>query len=144
MDEIYHHALKLLRRRDYTVKQLRQKLEAKLGPVPDDVITQLVNKRFLDDRRVAENLVRKRAGSHPARVREELKTAGVDRDLIEAVIANMDWPSLQDALKARMADWRLRAPLPKRDVIRLFRALSRLGYSEDELREELAQLHEEY
>ena len=31
MNEIYHHALKLLRRKDYTKQQLLEKLEAKFG-----------------------------------------------------------------------------------------------------------------
>ena len=49
MNEIYHHALKLLRRKDYTQKQLREKLEEKFGNVPDEITQQLLAKRFLDD-----------------------------------------------------------------------------------------------
>ena len=56
----------------------------------------------------------------------------------------MNWPSLRDVLKAKIAGWRLHAPLQRRDAARLFRALSRLGYSEEEIREELEQqLHEQ-
>ena len=55
MNEIYHHALKLLRRKDYTQKQLREKLEEKFGAVPDDVTRQLLAKRFLNDQRYADN-----------------------------------------------------------------------------------------
>jgi SOS response regulatory protein OraA/RecX len=140
---IYHEALKLLRRRDYTVKQLRQRLEAKFRKVPEDVLSELVARKFLDDRRFAENMVARRSGYHPARVREELQTAGVDAEIIERVMADVIEPSLPGALKAKMADWRLRAPLQRREMARLFRALSRLGYPEDEIREELEQLHEQ-
>jgi hypothetical protein len=38
---------------------------------------------------------------------------------------------------------RLRAPLEKREAARLFRLLSRMGYPEDDIREELEQLHEQ-
>ena len=56
MNEIYHHALKLLRRKDYTQKQLREKLEEKFGEVPEDIIAQLLEKRYLNDQRYADKL----------------------------------------------------------------------------------------
>ena len=99
MDDMYHHALKLLSMRDYTAAQLREKLEKKFG-------------------RVDENLIA-----------EELGTA--------------ERPSLREVLNATMIDCKLRAPLHPRDAARLFRALSRLGYQEDAIREELEPLHEQ-
>jgi SOS response regulatory protein OraA/RecX len=143
VNEIYHHALKLLRTRDHSTQQLIEKLRAKFGSVPPEVLTELRARHFLDDRRFAENLVRKRSGSHRDRVREELAAAGLDSEIIDSALANAEWPSLRDVLKAKMADSRLRAPLQRREVARLFRALSRLGYSEEELREELEQLHDQ-
>jgi len=38
-----------------------------------------------------------------------------------------------------MNDWKLRAPLQSRDAARLYRALVRLGYDEDAIREEIEQ-----
>lgn len=143
MDEIYHHALKLLRRRDYTVFQLRQRLAIKFGEVPQETIETLLKKRFLDDRRFASNFVIKRGDSHPSLVREELLVAGVSTDIIDEALAIKDWPSLQDVLRAKMIDWKLQPPIPRREAARLFRALARLGYSEDEIREELEPLHEQ-
>jgi regulatory protein len=143
VDEIYHHALKLLRRRDYTEKQLREKLADKFDDVPSEVFSMLQARRFLDDRRYAENFVAKHADTHPARVREMLAEAGVPRETIDLAVTTVNWPSLRDVLKAKMLDWRFAPPLERREAARLFRALSRLGYSEDELREELEQLHEQ-
>jgi regulatory protein len=143
VDEIYHHALKLLRRRDYTEKQLREKLADKFDDVPSEVFSMLQARRFLDDRRYAENFVAKHADTHPARVREMLAEAGVPRETIDLALSTVNWPSLRDVLKAKMFDWRFAPPLERREAARLFRALSRLGYSEDELREELEQLHEQ-
>ena len=143
MDEIYHRALKLLRRRDYTIRQLRERLAEKSGEVPQETIETLLKKRFLDDGRFAFNLAAKRRDSHPSLVREELAQAGVSTEIIDRAIADRDWPSLQDVLRAKMIDWNLHAPIHRRQAARLFRALARLGYSEDEIREELEQLHEQ-
>ena len=143
MNEIYHYALKLLQRRDYTQKQLRKKLETKFGDIPEEVFSLLLTRRFLDDRRYAENFVTKHADSHPEQVKTLLEEAGIPRETIAAATSAVNWPSLRDVLKAKMTDWRLHAPLQRRDAARLFRALSRLGYSEDEIREELEPLHEQ-
>ena len=143
MNKIYHHALKLLRRKDYTKQQLLVKLEAKFGKVPEDVTETLLQKRFLDDRRYAENFVAKHADSHPDWVRQSLEEAGVGQEAIDHAVATSHWPSLRDVLKAKMLIWRLRPPLERRDVARLFRLLSRLGYPEEDIREELEQFHEQ-
>jgi SOS response regulatory protein OraA/RecX len=51
VDEIYLYALKLLRARDYSVADIRRRLETKFGSVPQTVIDQLLKKNFLNDRR---------------------------------------------------------------------------------------------
>lgn len=143
MNEIYHHALKLLRRRDYTQKQLQERLEERFGTVPEEIPWRLRANKFLDDRRYAGNFVAKHPDAHPDRIREQLREAGVEAGIIDEAIGGVDWPSLRSVLKAKMTDWRLTGPLQKRDAVRLFRVLSRLGYPEDEIREELEQLHEQ-
>lgn len=143
MEEIYHHALKLLRRKDHTRRQLQEKLYARFGAIPDSIVEQLLTKRFLDDRRYAENFVAKHGDRHPSWVRAALEDAGVDRETTSVAIDNWTWPSLRDVLKAKMLDWRLRPPLNRRDVARLFRLLGRLGYPEEDIREELEQFHEQ-
>jgi SOS response regulatory protein OraA/RecX len=143
VEEIYHHALKLLRRKDYTRQQLQKKLEERFGIVPDSIAEGLLTKRFLDDRRFAENFVARHADSHPSWVRAALEEAGVDSETANFVVDGWTWPSLQDVLKAKMQDWRLRPPLDRRDVARLFRLLGRLGYPEEDIREELEQFHEQ-
>ena len=147
MDEIYQHAVKLLRRRDYTVGQMRRTLGERFGNVPepiiDRLIERLIERRFLDDRRFAENVVSRRDDAHPSKVLADLVQAGVAREIARQAIDARSWPSLQDVLKAKMNAWHLRPPLERRETARLFRALSRLGYEEEEIREELEQLHEQ-
>jgi regulatory protein len=140
MDEIYHYALKLLKGRDFTVSQLIQKLEAKFGEAPPEIIEQLLQKKFLNDRRFAQNYVEKRKHRGAAQLREELAARGVPAEITEEILAGTGWPSLHEALAAKMNDWRLRPPLAPRDTARLFRALFRLGYDEDAIREEIEQL----
>ena len=143
MEEILSYALKLLRGRDYTVIRLREKLATKFGSVTEETIDHLLKRKFLNDRRFAENYVRKRKERGAAVLREELAARGVPAPLIEETLDATDWPSLREALAAKMDDWKLRAPLQPRDAARLFRALLRLGYDEDAIREEIEQLHEQ-
>ena len=140
MDEIYSFALKLLRNRDYTVAGLSEKLEAKFGTAPTEIIEQLIQKRFLNDRRFAQNYAAKSVHRGAAQVREELVAKGIPADLAEEILTETDWPSLHEALAARMKIWKLHPPLKPRDMARLFRALFRLGYDEDAIREEIERL----
>jgi len=142
MNEIYAYALKLLRGRDYTISKLSGKLEAKFGSVPPEVIEQLQEKNFLNDRRFAENYIAKRKSRGSQQVREELAALGISAKLAEEIISHIEWPSLQDALTAKMRDWNLRPPLQPRDASRLFKTLLRLGYDEDAIREELEQIEQ--
>ena len=142
MNEIYFHALKLLKARDYTVAGLSEKLEAKFGETPAEVIQQLLQKKFLNDRRFAENYVAARKDRGAPQLREELLARGVSEELAGEILSRTEWPSLHDALTAKMNDWHLRSPLQSRDAARLFRALFRIGYDEDAIREEIEQIND--
>jgi SOS response regulatory protein OraA/RecX len=143
VNEMYVYALKLLGGRDYTVQTIREKLALRFGRVPEEVITQLCSKNFLNDRRFAQNYVARRKDRGRVSLREELIARGVASDLADEILSQTDWPSLREAAAAKMKDLKLRAPLQSRDAARLFRALARLGYDEDAIREEIDQLHEQ-
>ena len=143
MNEIFNHAVKLLARRDFSVARLMEKLRAKFGDVPDDVIAQLSAKRFLNDRRFTEEYVRRRKKVGIARLRQELEAQGIAPALREEILGETEWASLRSALAGKMVDWNLHPPLNSRDAARLFRGLARLGYEEEAIREEIEQLHEQ-
>ena len=143
MNEIYIYALKLLKKRDYTVSELCKKLEGNFHTIPAGLIDQLTEKNFLSDRRFAENYVRKRINRGPRALRDELLARGVAEDLVDEILKQADWPSLREVLTAKMNDWKLRAPLQSRDAARLYRALVRLGYDEDTIREEIEETNEQ-
>ena len=143
VDEIYAHALKLLRMRDYTIAELHKKLEAKFGSAPQAVFDVLIQKKFLNDRRFAENYVARRRDRGVFLLRQELIDKGVDAEIADEILSNADFPSLKQAVADKMADWKLRVPLQSRDAARLFRALVRLGYDEDAIREEIDQINDQ-
>jgi regulatory protein len=142
VDEIYAHALKLLRMRDYTIAELQKKLQSKYGVVPEAVLDLLIQKKFLNDRRFTENYVTRRKDRGVSLLRQELINKGVDTDIVDEILSNAEFPSLKEAVAAKMNDWKLRVPLQSRDAARLFRALVSLGYDEDAIREEINQVRE--
>jgi len=142
-DEIFHHAVKLLAARDYSVFRIKEKLLKRFGQIPDDVIQRLIAKRYLNDRCYDENYVLGSKKRGARRLRNELIARGIDESLADEVVSKLDLPSLHDAMTAKMVDWNLRAPLQRGDAARLFRALARLGYEEDAIREEINQVHEQ-
>ena len=137
VDEIYAYALKLLKGHDYSVFTLSNKLEGRFGTAPEPVLDLLLRKNFLNDRRFAQNHIERRRDKGPAQLREELLARGIAAELADEILSQADWPSLHEALNVKMKDWKLRAPLQSRDAARLFRALQRLGFDEDAIREEI-------
>ena len=137
VDEIYAHALKLLRSRDHTVADLRHKLEAKFGTAPQEVFDWLSQKNFLNDRRFAENYVERRKSRGSSLLRQELIAKGISATVADEILSRAEFPSLKQALIAKIDSLRLRVPLQSRDAARLFRTLLRLGYDEDAIREEI-------
>ena len=143
MNEIYRYALGLLKNRDYTVAGLRKKLAAKFEDVPEEVFAELISRNFLNDVRFSENYVSKRLARGKVALQSELAARGVSAKTVEEVLSRTEWPSLREALAAKMNVWKLRVPLQSRDAARLYRALVRLGYDEDAIREEIEQIHEQ-
>jgi SOS response regulatory protein OraA/RecX len=141
--EIFKYAVKLLGQRDYSIARLREKIESKFGQVPEETIEQLIAKRFLNDRRFAENHVSRHKKRGKVQLKQELLARGIREETADEVLAGTDWLSLTAALKAKMDVWHLRVPLQPGDAARLFRAMARLGYEEDAIREEIEQLSHE-
>jgi SOS response regulatory protein OraA/RecX len=143
VNEIYRYALGLLKNRDYTVAGLRKKLAAKFEDVPEEVVAELISRNFLNDVRFSENYVSNRLARGKVALHSELAARGVSAKTVEEVLSRTEWPSLREALAAKMNVWKLRVPLQSRDAARLYRALVRLGYDEDAIREEIEQIHEQ-
>lgn len=87
-------ALGLLTRREHSRKELTRKLGARGVSVDEAVaaVERLAGEGWQDDARFAEVLVRSRAGAGygPIRIRAELGTHGLDRELIASALEAYD------------------------------------------------------
>ncbi len=90
--EILNYALRLLNRRDYPEKEIREKLIKKFGDKEtqgiEALITYLKEKRFVDDERYSENYAyfKLKRGYGKRRIEHELKNKGIDEKLIQNAI----------------------------------------------------------
>ncbi len=88
--ELLNYALRLLNRKDYTEKEIRDKLlkKSQSGDEIDEVIEYLKEKRFIDDVRYAQNYLyfRLKRGYGKRRVAHELLKKGIAEDLIDGVL----------------------------------------------------------
>jgi regulatory protein len=88
-------ALKLLAGREYSRLELERKLAAK-EPQPDPgevrrALDELQAKGFLDEQRVLESIVHRRAGRVGAgRIRQELQAKGIDAERVAVAVASLN------------------------------------------------------
>ena len=92
-DTAQEAALRALRHRDLSVRELEERLRAHGYPEPerDEAIDALVRTGLLDDTRFAESRARVLAGrgSGDALIRNDLARAGVDADVVESALVTL-------------------------------------------------------
>jgi regulatory protein len=129
-------ALALLGRREYASGELASALIRKgyAAEMVTEVVAELAGEHLLDDARYAESLVRQLAGrgQGPARIRQELREAGLPEEQVTTVIeAGPDWGELAGEVRRRKfgagrpVDWPERA--------RQMRFLQYRGFSKDHI-----------
>ena len=93
-------AVSLLAQREYSRQELRDKLKAE-DASPEEVeqaLAQLAAKGLVDDTRVVETLVNRRAGKLGAsRLRQELQAKGVSAELVAETMADLKCTELARA-----------------------------------------------
>jgi regulatory protein len=94
-DDVRKDALKMLERKDYTERKLRDKLIKKgfSQLVIDDAMRWLRQKKFIDDRRFAENLVffKQKKGYGKKRIMSDLFLRGVDENIAQDAVGGIDF-----------------------------------------------------
>jgi regulatory protein len=130
-------ALGLLVRREHSRKELTRELTAR-GVEADDakaVVARMTAEGWQDDARFAELLVRSRAsnGYGPLRIRAELGTHGLDRDIVAAAMDayDGDWAENARDLARRRFPGRLDDRAIQRKAADF---LLRRGFSGDQVR----------
>jgi len=86
-------ALKLLAAREYSRQELERKLAAK-EPDPGEIrqaLDELQARGFLDEQRVVDSILHRRAGRIGAgRIRQELQAKGIDAERVAVAVASLN------------------------------------------------------
>ncbi len=146
-------ALKLLAQRDHSAHQLRVKLrqktqkqrdrfpEGNIAQAIEAVIADLTSKHYLDDRRFAAALARRRQSSRHhgvLRIRRDLKQRGIDGKIADSAL--LELPDSAAAMEAALRSYIARRGEPSRieDLQPIYRFLVRLGHAPSEVRRHLS------
>jgi regulatory protein len=127
-------ALALLTRREYASAELAAALSRKgyATQVVQEVVAALAGENLVDDTRYAESLVRMLVGrgQGPARIRQELRAAGLaDAQIAAALDSGPDWQALAAEVRRRKFGAQLPREWPER--ARQMRFLQYRGFSGD-------------
>jgi len=133
-------AAALLARRDYSSAGLRQRLVSQGfdALAVQQVLEELIERRYLDDERYAAQYVSYHAGrGHgPRRIGRDLAAEGLSEELIAAALASIeDWCALARELRIRR--FGLAAPASWPEQARQARFLLYRGFSNDHIRSAL-------
>ena len=138
-DDLYQEAIKLLAKRDYS----RQELATRLSTLVSDqgrveaVINKLDEQGYLDDRGVADNILRQglKIQHGPIRLRLSLRQKGIEQVVIDDALWDMtvDWLGMARTIRRRQ--FGLTAPLDEKSKAKLVRHLQHCGHSMDVIRE---------
>ncbi|WP_432471935.1 regulatory protein RecX [Amphritea sp. HPY] len=129
-------ALYLLSRREYSRKELTEKLAKKSESIGlDNVLNELVQSGYQSDRRFTESFIRMRIGQGHGliRIRFDLQRKGIQSEMIEQVLESMepDWFELAQELYRRKYRTALAANDYK-DKAKRIRYMSQRGFSMDQ------------
>ena len=137
-------ALKLLGAREHSRAELERKLAAH-ETTPGElarVLDELQARGFINERRVAESVVHRRAPRLGlARVRQELQAKGVSQDVLLDTVAQLKATELQRAREV----WRRKfgaAPADRADYARQAHFLQQHGFATDIIRKVLKEQQE--
>jgi regulatory protein len=144
MISLRQRAIRLLAQREHTRLELQRKLSVHgAADEIDTVLAELEITQLQSDARFAEAYVRSHAPRlGAARLRQTLRTKGVDAELIDAQLSN---ESLPDELERARALWVRKfvlAPVDSKEWARQARFLQSRGFSADLIRRLLKELPE--
>ena len=136
MKELRQKALKLLARREHSRAELARKL-APLGTTEEiaTLLAELERTKLLSDARVAEAYLRSHSQRFGiARLRQGLRTKGIEGELAERQLAAADFPEELDRARALWGRKFGAAPADRREWARQARFLQARGFSTDVIR----------
>ena len=138
----YNYAVSLLSRRDHTVKEINDKLKQKgYGQYASAAVLKLSEQGYLSDERFARMYVRELINLRKygkKRIIQELMRKGVNRDIIDDVLSEAEFPDnrLREIIERKY----MRFLDTEKGVQKTVNALLRLGYSYGEIRNALKEI----
>ena len=150
-EALYDYAVRTLARRSLTVTELRERLVRRAARSPDvnAVIGRLRKANYLDDARLAESYAHFRRdyeGLGRQRVLRELSRRGVDKTVAREAVAESYTESDEPELIRRFLERKVPQATPstpvddRKQLVRLYRALIRAGFSSGRIVEVLREL----
>ena len=142
---------KLLLAKDYTERQLREKLENDGYPeeIIEKTVAQLKKEKYLDDARYAENFIYFRAKEKSkSRLFMDLASRGVSRDEAESIYERLlDAGDIDEEEEAALRFLKKKhvnpSDLEYEEREKLFASMMRKGFSYDSVKRALKQMEEE-
>lgn len=139
-------ALHLLEYRSHTRQELLDKLLRNYErEICEDVVQRLEEIGLINDEDYARRAAATMLGAKhygEMRVRQELLRRGIERELVETVLEELDWDPHQELYELVQAKY-LRLCVDEKGIRRATNALLRLGYSYSQVRDVLRELMEE-
>ena len=138
----YNYAVSLLSRRDHTVKEINDKLKQKgYGQYASAAVLKLSEQGYLSDERFARMYVRELINLRKygkKRIIQELMRKGVNRDIIDDVLSEAEFPDnrLREIIERKY----MRFLDTEKGVQKTVNSLLRLGYSYGEIRNALKEI----
>ena len=139
------YALYLLELRDRSVAEIKRKMTEK--EYPEEEITKtlqfLTEKNFLDDERFTENYIKQLQlrSQGVYKIRNHLRKFGLDRELVEEKLKNIDNDSEYETAKELAQNWLKKKNVPpEKKYDKLGRFLIGRGYSIDNTKKILEEL----
>ncbi|MCV6588127.1 MAG: recombination regulator RecX [Marinobacterium sp.] len=135
--EIRNRIFRLLGRREYSLKELHQKLGVgHPSAMIDEVLTQMVAEGYQSDRRFCEVYLRNRVGQYYGlnRVRQDMRQKGIAASMLTEVLEEQapDWYEL--ALQARLRRFPEPDRTDRKQGAKILRHLLQRGFNMDEAR----------
>jgi regulatory protein len=139
LNHAFDYAVSLLARRDYSSKELKQKLKLRgyIEHAYEVVVDDLVSMNKVNDERYGQNFVayRARRGHGPARIRNHLQKSGLTRAAIDDAVKGGEAPDFLALARAtRARKFGPDIPKDRKERAKQARFLQYRGFSNDHIR----------
>lgn len=139
LQTIRNRAMNYLARREHSYRELRDKLLRKGFELSliDLVLAKLQENRSLSDQRFTDCFIQSRInkGQGPLRIKQELQSRGIDKNLVDSVLQNYDnhtWQTL--ANQVRHQHFGSQPPQDPQERAKQFRFLQYRGFTSEQIR----------